>query len=440
MGCWVLCLLAAIAAVSAQSSDGNWPQFRGRQASGGAEGHILPVRWNVKTGEHIKWRTSVPGLGLSSPVIWGDKLFLSTAVSEDDNGDLRLGLYGDIAPVEDESEHIWKVLCYDKNTGDLLWEREVHRGIPKVKRHTKSSHANSTLATDGERLIAFFGSEGLYCLDLNGKVLWSKDFGKLDAGYFKMPDAQWEFGNSPVIHSGHAIVLADAQENGFLSSFRLSDGKQAWRVERSDVPTWGAPLVVSTGDTTQVVVNGFKHAGGYDFESGKELWRVDGGGDVPVPTPINGDGLFFLTNAHGNLSPVYAVSHGQRGSIKLTNDSSEGLAWVARRIGSYMQTPLLYGDLLYVSRWNGIQVCLRPQSGEIVYRERLAPGAFTASPVAGDGKIYIASEEGDVYVVATGETYRLLATNRVGEPLLATPAISQGTLYFRTAQSLIAVE
>jgi len=436
----ILSLFVAITAVTAQPSDGNWPQFRGHQASGVAEGYGLPVRWDVNTGENIKWRTSVPGLGLSSPVIWGDKLFLTTAVSEDDKGDLRLGLYGDIAPVEDESEHIWKVLCYDKNTGDLLWEREVHRGIPKVKRHTKSSHANSTLATDGEKLIAFFGSEGLYCLDLDGKVLWTKEFGKLDAGYFKVPDAQWEFGNSPVIHSGHAIVLADVQENGFLASFRLSDGKQAWRVARSDVPTWGAPLVVSTGEMTQVVVNGFEHAGGYDFETGKELWRVDGGGDIPVPTPISGKGLFFLTSAHGDLSPVYAVSHEQRGAMTLTKDSFEGLAWVAHRLGSYMQTPLLYGDLMYVGRWNGIQVCLRPQSGEIVYRERLAPGAFTASPIAGDGKIYMGSEEGDVYVIATGATYRLLATNSIGEPLLATPAISQGVLYFRTPQSLIAVE
>jgi outer membrane protein assembly factor BamB len=189
-----------------------------------------------------------------------------------------------------------------------------------------------------------------------------------------------------------------------------------------------------------VVVNGYKHAGGYDFETGKELWRVDGGGDIPVPTPINGDGLFFLTSAHGNLSPIYAVDHKQRGSINLTKDSSEGLAWVARRLGSYMQTPVLYGGMLYVGRWNGVQVCLRAQSGEVVYRERLAPGAFTASLVAGDGKIYVASEEGDVYVIASGENYKLLGTNPVGEPLLATPAISQGVLYFRTGQSLIAIQ
>lgn len=440
MARWVICLFTAVLSAIAQSADTNWPQFRGRHANGIAEGHELPVRWDVKTGENIKWRVAIPGLGLSSPIVWGDRLFLTTAVSQADKGDLRLGLYGDVAPVDDESEHVWKVLCYRRSSGELLWEREVHRGVPKVKRHTKSSHANSTLATDGERLVAFFGSEGLYCLDLTGEVLWTKEFGALDAGYFKIPEAQWEFGNSPVVHSGHAIVLADVQENSFLASYRLADGKQVWRVRRSDVPTWGTPLVVSTADSTQVVVNGFKHAGGYDFETGEELWRVEGGGDIPVPTPVSGHGFFYITNSHGGLAPLYAVSHKHRGVVKLTRERSAGLAWIARRLGSYMQTPLLYGGLLYLPRWNGTIACLRPRTGEIVYRQRLSPGAFTASPVGGDGKIYIGSEEGEVHVIAAGETYRLLATNPLNEPLLATPAISQGVLFFRTAQSLIAVE
>ena len=196
---------------------------------------------------------------------------------------------------------------------------------------------------------------------------------------------------------------------------------------------------MDTGNRTQVVVNGYKHAGSYDFETGEELWRIEGGGDIPVPTPIYADGLFFLTNAHGDLAPVYAVRADHRGTLRLTAERSEGLAWVVRRQGSYMQTPLLFGGLLYVSRWNGILVCLRPKSGEVVYRQRVAAGAFTASPVAGDGKIYIASEAGNVYVVGSSERSELLATNKLGEPVLATPAISDGVLYFRTAGSLIAI-
>ena len=440
MNALVISLIAlGVSVAAAQPTDGNWPQFRGHQAAGVAEGHSLPLRWDVKTGENIRWRAEVPGLGLSSPVIWGDKLFLTTAVSTVDPGDLRTGRYGDIDSVDDQSEHTWKVLCYDKDTGELFWERDLHHGVPAVKRHLKSSHANATVATDGERLVVFFGSEGLYCLDLEGTVLWSHDFGVLDAGYFRVPEAQWEFGNSPVIHDGQVVVLADVQQGGFLAVHRLKDGKQRWRVERRDVPTWGAPLVVDTGERTQVVVNGYKHAGSYDFETGEELWRVDGGGDIPVPTPIYADGLFVLTNSHGDLSPVYAVRSGQRGTLTLSNDRAEGLAWVVRRQGSYMQTPLLFGGLLYVSRWNGILVCLRPWTGDMVYRQRVAPGAFTASPVAGDGKIYLANEDGDVYVVGSGEEFALLATNKLNEPVLATPAISEGVLYFRTKDSLIAI-
>ena len=435
----ILATLLASAYTFAQPPSSNWPQFRGYQAQGIAEGHSLPTTWDAPSNQGIEWRTSTPGLGLSSPVVWGNKLFITTAVSQADDGKLRLGLYGDIASVDDQSEHIWKVLCYDKRNGDLLWERGVHRGIPKVKRHTKSSHANATLATDGEHLIACFGSEGLFCLNLDGTILWKKDLGTLDAGYFKVPEAQWGFGSSPVIHDGRAVVLADVQQKGFLASYRLTDGRRVWRVNRSDVPTWGTPLVVTAGGRTQVVVNGYKHAGGYDLETGEQLWRVEGGGDIPVPTPIHGEGLFYLTNSHGDLAPVYAVDPTHRGAAKLTREASEGLAWVAHRQGSYMQTPLLLRGLLYTSRWNGVLVCLRAKTGELVYRERAGRGAFTSSPVGGDGKIYIGSEEGDVHVIAAGETYKLLATNKLGEALLATPAISEGVIYFRTAQSLIAV-
>ncbi len=340
----------------------------------------------------------------------------------------------------DESEHVWKVLAYDKNTGKLLWETETHRGRPAVKRHPKSSHASSTVATDGERIVALFGSEGLYCLDLDGKILWKKSFGKLDAGYYQVPEAQWEFGGSPVIHEGKIIVQADVLGGGFLTAISLADGKEIWRVSRDDVPTWGAPLVVATGARTQIVVNGWKHAGGYDFETGEELWSVNGGGDIPVPTPIFGDGRFYLTSAHGPDAPVYAVPADLRGAVELNPDELGGLAWNAQRQGAYMATPLLYKGLLYVVRWNGILICLRPDSGEVVYQKRLEPGAYTASPIAGDGKIYAANEEGRVSVIAAGEGGKLLAESSLGASTLASPAISDGVIFFRTGTGLVAVQ
>ena len=417
-----------------------WPSFRGEDASGLSEGHSLPSKWNVETGEGVKWKAAVPGLGLSSPVIWGDRLYLTTAVSDQDRKELRTGLYGDIASVADESEHVWKVLAYDKSTGELVWENEVHKGVPAVKRHEKSSHANPTIATDGKHLVALFGSEGLYCLNLQGELLWKKDFGVLDSGYFQVPEAQWEFGGSPVIHDGMVVIQADVQKGSFLGVYRLADGEEVWRVSRDDVPTWGSPLVVDTGDRTQVVLNGWKHAGGYDFETGEVLWRVNGGGDIPTPTPIYADGRFILTSAHGQMSPVYAVATDMRGSVELTPDASGNLDWVARRLGSYMATPLLMDGLLYVVRWNGILVCLDPETGERIYQQRLSPGAYTASPVGGDGILYLISESGEVTVARAGRNYAEVATNELGGVALATPAISEGVVYFRVGRSLLAID
>lgn len=431
--------LSLLFAAALAAGPNDWPQFRGAQAAGVAEGHALPADFDLATGEGVLWRTPVPGLGLSSPVIWGDKLFVTTAISASDAGGLKTGLYGNIASVADSSEHVWKALAYDKRTGKLLWERELHRGVPAVKRHTKSSHASATAATNGERLLVFLGSEGLYCLNLEGKVLWRKSFGVLDAGYYEVPDAQWEFGNSPVIHDGKAVVLADVQKGGFLAVLRLEDGEELWRVKRDDVPTWGAPLVVSTGERTQIVVNGWRHAGGYDFETGEELWSVNGGGDIPVPSPVYGGGRFYLTNAHGQQSPVYAVPNERRGRTNLADGDQTGLAWVADRKGAYMATPLLLDGLLYVVRWNGILVCLDARSGAVVYEERLPPGAYTASPVGGDGKLYLANEEGDVLVARAGKELAILHRTKSQDAILASPALSAGVLYLRTGRELVAV-
>lgn len=422
-----------------RGGDDNWPQFRGAQAAGVAEGHSLPTKFDIGKGVGVKWRVATAGLGLSSPVIWGDQLFLTTAISKADGGKLRTGLYGDIASVEDSSEHVWKALAYDKRTGDLLWERELHRGVPAVKRHEKSSHASATVATDGERLLVLLGSEGLYCLDMDGNTLWKKSLGVLDAGFFRAPEAQWEFGSSPVIHEGKALILADVQGGGFLTALRLEDGSEVWRVQRNDVPTWGAPLVATTGESTQVVVNGWRHTGGYDIETGEPLWRVNGGGDIPVPTPIFHDGRFFLTSAHGSQAPVYAVSAKFRGAIDLGAEGAQELDWLLPRKGAYMATPLLLDGLLYVLRWNGILLCLEPDTGVVVYEKRLPSGAYTASPVGGDGKLYVANEEGQALTIRSGRDFAILSKTAAPDPILATPAISQGVLYIRTGRELIAI-
>ena len=424
-------------------SQGNWPQFRGAYASGVADGFPTPTKWDVEKSVNVLWKTPIPGLGHSSPVLWGDKIFITTAISGKAKDPLKVGLYGDITPVEDDTSHQFKVYCLDKNTGKILWEKVAATGVPKIKRHPKSTNANPSVATDGKRIVAFFGSEGMYCYDLQGNLQWKKDLGVLDAGYYQVPDAQWGYASSPVIYDGSVIVQADVQQNAFLASFSLKDGKEQWRTKRDDVPTFGTPTIAEVNGRATIIVNGWKHIGGYDAETGLELWKLRGGGDIPAPTPVVAGNLAYVTNAHGSMSPIYAIKLDSAGDISLKGDDTEnaGVAWSSRRDGSYMPTPLVYGDYLYICRDNGIAVCFEAKTGKKVYEERLGTGrsGFTASVIAGDGKIYFTSEDGDIYVVKSGPKFELLATNPMGEVCMATPALSAGTLYYRTQSHLIAL-
>ncbi|GAB4467172.1 MAG: PQQ-binding-like beta-propeller repeat protein [Armatimonadaceae bacterium] len=421
----------------------NWSGFRGNNASGIAEGYPTPVKWDVEKGENVLWKTPLPGLGHSSPVIWGDRIFVTTAISGKENPELKVGLYGNIAPVNDDTEHTFKVYCLNKKTGKILWEKVAYKGVPKVKRHTKATHANSTVATDGKNVVAFFGSEGLYCYGMDGKLRWQKDFGTLDSGFFMVPDAQWGFASSPVIHGNKVLVQCDVQKNSFVAALDLNTGKEIWRTPREEVPTWSTPTVCTVGGRAQVVMNGWKHIGGYDLETGKELWRMAGGGDIPVPTPVVGQDLIFITNAHGRMAPIYAVRPSATGDISLTGDavSNAHIAWSTHRDGAYMQTPLVYGQYLYNCRDNGILSCYEAKTGNKVYSERLGTGrtGFTASSVAANGKLYLTSEMGDIYVVKTGPAFEVLSVNPMGEVCMATPAISEGTLFWRTQGHVVAI-
>lgn len=441
-------LVLLVAAGAGQTPPGprvgvDWPSFRGIGARGIAEGPPPPQSWNVPDSKQVKWRVPVVGLGHSSPIVWGDLVCTASAVSGTPNPELKVGLYGDITSVQDSTVHRWLVMCFDKTTGKLRWERTAHSGVPLVKRHPKSTQASSTLATDGRRIVAFFGSQGLYAYSLNGELLWKKDFGLLDSGFFMAPDAQWGFASSPVIHDGRVIVQADVQKGSFVAAFDVETGKDLWRTPRSDVPTWSTPAVIADNGRVQVVVNGWKHIGGYDFTTGKELWRMTGGGDIPVPTPIAAHGLVFITNAHGKLSPIYAIRPGAAGDITLKDGETANahVAWSYLRDGGYMQTPIVYGDLLYVCRDNGVLSVFDARTGERHYQSRLGDGktGFSASPVAAGGRVYFTSEDGDVYVVKAGTTFALLGTNALGEVAMATPAISEGVIYFRTRNHLVAI-
>jgi outer membrane protein assembly factor BamB len=439
---------ACLVAAGPGAADGprpgiDWPSFRGIAARGVSDGARLPWQWSVPEGRQVRWRVPVRGLGHSSPVVWGALVCLASAVSGQPDPQLKVGLYGDITSVQDATPHQWLVMCFDKTTGKLQWERTVHTGVPQVKRHPKSTHASSTIALDGRHLVVFLGSEGLHAFDLKGERLWKKEFGVLDSGFFMVPDAQWGFASSPVIHDGKVIVQADVQKGSFIAAFDVRTGKELWRTPRADVPTWSTPAVIADGAREQVVVNGWKHIGGYDLATGKEIWRMTGGGDIPVPTPIAAHGLVFITNAHGKLSPIYAIKPTAVGDITLREGetSNAHIAWSYMRDGGYMQTPIVYGDILYVCRDNGVLSAFDARTGQRHYQSRLGDGktGFSASAVAADGRLYFTSEDGDVYVVKAGPAYELLATNPLGEVAMATPAISEGMLFFRTRGHLLAI-
>ncbi len=422
----------------------NWPQFRGPHATGITGNQDLPLNWDVAKGTNILWKTPIPGLGHSSPVVWGGRVFVTTAVGEGPEPTLKVGRYGESPENPEKFIHHFRVYCLDRESGEILWARTAISAVPQVARHVKSSHANSSPATDGKRVVVFFGSEGLYAYDMDGNLLWKKDLGYLDAGAFDLPEVQWGFGSSPVIHKDKVIVLCDVNNQSFIAAYSVDTGKEIWRTLRDENPTWGTPTVHESPARSQVIVNGFKHIGGYDLETGKALWWLRGGGDVPCPTPVVSHGLAFITNSHGRMRPIYAVRLGAAGDISLAagETANEFIAWSHPRKGSYQPTPLAYGGEVYVNDNSGVLACFRAETGEELYRVPVGGdlSSYSASPVAADGRIYLTDEYGNIHIVKAGPDYEHLAMNPMGEICMATPAISGRTLFIRTRTRLFAVK
>lgn len=437
--------LASLTLLPAVAAD--WPMFRGPQAQGVATGSI-EQSWNADTSEgpqrNVRWRTPIPGLGHSSPILWGDRLYVATAVSSAGEAPLKVGLYGAGDPAQDDVEQQWVIYCLDRGKGTVVWQQVVFKGKPKTRRHTKATHANTTLATNGKFIAAFFGSEGLYLFDMNGKLNWKKDLGTFDIGP-QGYDLQWGNASSPVLFGDTLVLQCDQKKGSFLAAFSLKDGRELWRTGRDGVSnhSWATPAVIAAAGRTQIVCNGWPYITGYDLATGKELWRLKSGGDIPVPTPVFAHNLIFVTNAHGGPAPLYAIRPDASGDISLQGESrtSSGIVWSEPRNGAYMQTPLILHDILYSCSDRGVLKAYDAKTGKLHYTQRLGTGTvgFSASPVAADGKVLITSEEGEVYVIRHGKEYELLASNKLGEIAMATPAIADGVLYFRTRGHVVAI-
>jgi outer membrane protein assembly factor BamB len=421
----------------------DWPSFRGPRAEGVADGQDLPVEWNALEGLNVAWKTPIPGLAHSSPVVWGDRIYVTTAVSSAGDDSFKAGLYGEGTASEDHSIHQWKVLALDKKTGEILWERVAYQGVPKDKRHIKATYANSTPATNGQYVVAFFGSQGLYAFTADGRLAWKRDLGRLDVGAYDAPDYEWGPASSPVIFEDKVFVQVDTQAEDFLMALDLASGATVWKTDRDELPSWSTPTICPGPERVELVTNGSNYIRGYDPATGKELWRLGGSSKITAPTPVCEEGVIVVVSGRRPEKPIFVVRPGAEGDITLPESQtrSADVVWSLQGRGSYMPTPLVYRGYLYVLQNQGILDCYELETGREVYRQRLPHGGsgFSGSPVAADGVLYLPGEDGDVFAVRAGPEFELLSTNPLGELLMSSPAASAGRIFLRAHHHLFAV-
>jgi outer membrane protein assembly factor BamB len=424
--------LALATAAAAQQ----WPSFRGADASGVDAAGQPPLTWDVAAGTNVAWRTPIPGLGHSSPVVWDDRIFVTSAVplpgpageaGANADGTVILQKVGSIPT---NTRHAWRLYCLDRTTGRVLWERTAHEGMPRVKRHAKASQASATPVTDGRHVVAMMGSEGLYAFDMQGTPLWTKDLGRLDVGYVDDKNEEWGPGSSPVIHDGLVIVQNDRHADSYVIAFDVRTGQEKWRVGRDEMPSWATPLV-HRGTRTTIVTNSPKAIRGHDAATGKELWQVADGTQVKVPTPVVFEDLVIVTGGWPpGGRPIFAIKA-----------ATGEIAWKLDRGSPYTTTPVVYQGVLYVCVDNGVLSAYDARTGRRHYQRRIAndAGGFSGSPVAAAGRIYLPSEDGVMFVVRAGRRFELLARNDMREMLLATPAVVGDLMLVRTRTHLVAL-
>jgi outer membrane protein assembly factor BamB len=374
---------------SAGSPSESWPSFRGPIASGVATGQNLPDTWSTKTGEHILWRIPLPGLGHSSPVVWGDRIFVTTAISSDPNATFRPGLYGDGDSSADRSRHRFVTYAVDRRSGKVLWERVAYEGVPVDKRHVKSTYASATPATDGRVVVSWFGSQGVYAYDMNGSPRWKIDLGHIDLGAYNIPTLEWGPASSPIIWNGLVILQCDTHEDAFIMAINADTGEIVWKTERDELPSWGTPTVAETSSGPELVTNASRFIRGYDPRSGRELWRLGRSSFITAPTPVFDRDLFVVTSGRAPERPIFAVRAGAHGDITLPDNEtrSDAIAWSRTSRGSYMPTPLIYNGILSCWRTTAswmpmtlapVKSCIGnecPRSGAALARRRSPPMA-----------------------------------------------------------------
>ncbi len=431
-------LLFLFAALSAHAQ--NWPAFRGGSATGVADAAKLPTQWNAEKGTNILWKQEIPGYGHASPVVWGDRIFVLTAVPK--GPDSGVDVKAQALTTEDKSEYDWRVVALDKSTGKILWQQTAITGKPRSKRHPQSSQASSTPVTNGKVVVAYFGSEGLYAYDFSGKLLWKKDLGVINTSLHFDPDLVYGTATSPVIYKNSVIVQVDRDRESFIAAYALKDGKELWRVARDEPSSWATPVIVSQGKRDELITQAYKFTRAYDPATGKELWRFGRNGEQHIPSPSIANGLLYFTSQSSDFAPVYAIRPGASGDISLAEGKprSEHIAWFEQRGGIHMVSPLVYRGTVYLCQDNGVVGAYDAATGNRVFRARLGNGGnYFASPIGANGHVYFFNQEGDGFVVKSGAKYELVSQNPLGEIIMATPAVSGNVLFVRGYKHLFAI-
>ncbi len=395
----------------AESEIGQWPGFRGARLNGVSSQQNLPVDWDRSSS--VRWTAEVSGDGNSSPVVWNGRIFLTSVVRLDDRDELAL-------------------LCFERASGKLLWQREV--GAPTGRTHRKNGYASATAVTDGRRVFACFGSRGLFCYDVDGRRLWHADLGGFEH--------EWGAASSPILYGNLVIQTCDSESASYIAAFSKVTGAIVWRTPRDSRRSWSTPALVEVNrngtSQTELIVNGTGSTNGapgfvigYDPQTGAELWRVHGTTDIPCPTAIGGGGL--VISSSGSNGRLLAIEPGGRGDVTRSH-----VMWQLPTGGPYVPTGLIYQERLFIIADSGMAACYNIADGALLWKKRLR-GTYSASLVAGDGHVYATSEQGDVHVFAAADKFKLLATNRLDEPCFATPAIAHGEIYLRTASHLLCI-
>jgi outer membrane protein assembly factor BamB len=430
----------ACAAEPTAESQQYWPQWRGPLGIGVAPKSNPPTEWSES--KNIRWKVAIPGRGHATPIVWGDRIYLQTAIdteeagadakaeSESGEGGGGRGRRGGPPP---STIYEFAVIALDRKTGETVWKTTVAESVPHERTHPDSTEASTSPLTDGEHIFAYFGSRGLHCLDMNGKIVWSKDFGDMQTRN------SFGEGSSPALHGDTIVVVWDHEGEDFITALDKSTGAQRWRVARDQPTNWATPLIVETGGRAQVIASGTNYIRSYDLKTGEEIWSCNGMTQNVIPTPMINDELFYAISGFRG-SALLAIRYADaKGDVT----GSEMVAWEYGGKGTpYVPSGVLYEDGLYFLDNNrAILTCLDAFTGEKRYDKTRLEGieGVYASLVAGGGRIYVAGRDGKTAVIKHGLGFELLAMNELDDGFDASPAIAGDELYLRGREHLYCI-